>query len=164
MKNYFKLLSLLALAMVVTFSAYKKDDDNNSKTPIDYLTAGNWKVTGMTINPAITVLGIEYSDVYTLFIEDCVKDDLIKFNTDGTLTEDEGATKCDSGDPQTTNDGTWTLSDDGLTITINYPGDDPEVATVKTLNGTNLVIMSSLTEDFGLGTETYTATITMTLQ
>lgn len=153
----------MAIALVLVFASCKKDDDN-SMTPEEYLTAGNWKVTGMTINPPITVLGIEYSDIYTLFVQDCDKDDLIKFNSDGTLTEDEGPTKCDPDDPQTTTDGTWTLSENGVTLTINYPGDDPEVATVKSLNGTNLVISSPITEDFGLGLNNYTATITMTLQ
>ena len=162
MKNYFKLASIMVFALLISLSSCKKDEE--TKTTKDYLTAGNWKVTAMTIDPGITVLGIEYTDIYTLFVEACSKDDLIKFNADGTLLEDEGATKCDPDDPQTTNDGTWTLSDDGLTITIMYPGDDPEVATIKTLNGTNLIITSSLTEDFGLGIDTYTATITMTLQ
>ncbi len=165
MKNYISSLSLIALALVITLASCKKEETTiTTKTPTEYLTAGNWKVTGMTINPGIEVLGVVLTDIYALGIEDCTKDDLITFNTDGTLTEDEGASKCNPDDPQTTNDGTWTLSDDGKTLTILYPGDDPEIATITTLNGTNLIITSTLIEDFGLGTNTYTATITMTLQ
>ena len=163
MKNYLKIISLFVIVFAIALTSCKKEEIT-TKTPTEYLTAGNWKVTGMTINPGIEVLGVVVTNIYALGVQDCTKDDLITFNTDGKLTEDEGPTKCDPDDPQTTNDGTWTLSDDGKTLTILYPGDDPEIATITTLNGTNLIITSTLIEDFGLGTNTYTATITMTLQ
>ena len=163
MKNYFKLFSMLALASIFALSSCKKDDDSVSKTPAEYLTAGNWKITGMTINPGIDVGGIVITDIYT-FVEDCTKDDLIKFNADGTMVEDEGATLCDPDDPQTTTDGTWTLTNDDKTLTVLYPNTPPAPATIVSINDTKLVVTSGIEMDFGLGTNVYTATITMTLQ
>lgn len=162
MKNSIKLLSLLAIASIFVLSSCKKDE--TTKSPTEYLTAGNWKVTGMTINPGIEVAGIVITDIYYLMVQDCAKDNLIKFNTDGSVTDDEGATKCSSDDPQTTTDGTWTLSTDSKTLTIYYPESDPAPATIVSLNGTKLVVTSQLLEDFGFGETNYTATITMTLQ
>ncbi len=163
MKNYFKLFSMLAIASIFVLSSCEKKSDDN-KTTTDYLTAGNWKVTGMTVSPGIEVMGITITDIYEYFLEPCTKDDLIKFNLDGTVTDDEGATKCDPDDPQTSNDGTWTLTNDDKTITIMYPGEDPAPATIVSINGSTLVVSAPLDMDFGLGTTGYTATITMTLQ
>jgi hypothetical protein len=162
MGNPIKFLSLLAIATIFVLSACKKDE--TTKSPTEYLTAGNWKVTGMTINPGIEVEGIVITDIYTFGVQDCTKDDLIKFNADGSVTEDEGATKCSSDDPQTTTDGTWTLSADAKTLTITYPDDEPAPATIVSLNESKLVVTSVLIADFGYGETNYTATITMTLQ
>lgn len=163
MKNYFRKVSMLTIALLIVLSSCKKDDA--AKTPKDFLTAGYWKVTGMEFNPGIDIGGgVVITDVFDLIVPACVKDDLLKFNTNGTLTEDEGATKCDPDDPQTITDGTWTLSDDGKTLTITYPNGQPEVATVTTLNETTLKISTSLTIDLGTGEITYTATITMEMQ
>ena len=163
MKNYFKLFSMLAIASIIVLSSCEKNDDE-TKSTTDYLTAGNWKVTGMTVSPGIEVMGITITDLYQYLIEDCTKDDLIKFNVDGTVTDDEGATKCDPDDPQTTDDGTWTLTNDDKTITITYPDEDPAPATIVSINGSTLVVSAPLDMDLGLGTTGYAATITMTLQ
>jgi hypothetical protein len=39
----------------------------------------------------------------------CQQDNLFIFNVDNTITTDEGATKCDPGDPQSRNAGRWML-------------------------------------------------------
>lgn len=162
MKNYFKIISIIIISGLVVFTSCKKDNEEN--TPSDYLTSGTWKVTGTTINPGIEFNGIVITDIYNLFIEDCTKDDLITFEADGTLIEDEGPTKCDPDDPQTTNDGKWSISEDGKTMTLTYPDDDPQVANVVSISESTLVISTSLNQDFGIGLSNYTATITMTKQ
>jgi hypothetical protein len=163
MKNYFKVFSMLVVASIFVLSSCEKKSDE-TKSTTEYLTAGNWKVTGMTVDPGFEFSGIIITDIYKNLMEDCTKDDLIKFNIDGTVTDDEGATKCDPDDPQTTDDGTWTLTNDDKTITIMYPGEDPAPATIVSINGSTLVVSAPLDMDFGLGTTGYTATVTMTLQ
>jgi len=160
MKNL-KVLSLITVVMVFMFSSCKKDDE--TKSDVDYLTAGNWRVTGMEIDPAIDIPGIgTITDVYEYMVEDCDKDDLIRFNPDGTLVEDQGAIKCDPDDPQTITDGTWTLN--GNIITIKYPNEEPEPATINTINSTTLIVKAPISFDFEMSRTTYTATVTMTLQ
>jgi len=163
MKNYFKMFSMLVVASLFVLSSCEKKSDP-IKSTTDYLTAGNWKVTGMTVSPGIDVMGVVITDIYQYMLEDCTKDDLIRFNTDGTVTEDEGATKCDPDDPQTTNDGTWTLTDNDKTLTVMYPNEDPAPATIVSINGTTLVVTAPLSLDFGIEKSGYTTTITMTLQ
>lgn len=51
--------------------------------------------------------------------EDCDIDNVVTLKTDGTGIVDEGATKCDDGDPQTYNI-TWEFKDGEKTI--NIPG------------------------------------------
>ena len=160
MKNYFKVLSMMAIALLVVMTSCKKDEE--TKTDQDYLTAGNWKVTGMEISPGIEVPGFGTVTDFYQYVEACTKDDLLRFNTDGVLIEDEGATKCDADDPQTTSDGTWTLV--GTTLTISYPNEDPEAATLVSINSSTMVTSVQETIDLGFGPNTVTATITMTLQ
>lgn len=161
MKNYFKLFSMLAIAMLVVMSSCEKDEE--TKSDQEYLTAGNWKITSVVLSPGIDIPGIgTITDIYDLFIEECNKDDLVKFMTNGTIVEDEGATKCDPDDPQTTSDGTWSL--DGASLTMVYPDEDPDVVTIASINSSTLVIASLEVIDLGLGSNTYTVTVTMTLQ
>lgn len=170
------MLSMLAMALLVTFSACNKDDDDddNPMTPTEYLTAHSWLTTSVEISPALEIYtGIVVDDLYeeiTLlgqtfsFIDDCDKDDLVFFNTDGTVTEDAGAIKCDPDDPQQTDGGTWTLSDDGKTITMSssISGVEEDITgQISTLDNSNFVFTVTLTEDFGYGTDDYTLTFHM---
>ena len=146
--------STLILAMVIAFSSCKKDSDTAeiiSTTPTEYLTAGSWKITAMTIDPGVDIgNGILLTDVFSL-LDACEKDDLMVFNTNGTITADEGVLKCNPDSPQTSNDGSWSLSSDNKTLTIIPAADnseDPTIqATVITLNNAELV-MSFESEGF----------------
>ncbi len=165
MKNLFRIIAVMTVAMLLVTTSCKKDDDDPTPTPYEYLTAGDWKITGMEFNPGIDIgLGIVITDIYNDFMEDCSKDDLMTFNTDGTLTEDEGPTKCDPEDPQTTNDATWTLTDNDKTLTMIDPDFGPSSATVLVLNETTLKLSSTDIPDIGLETDDVTVIITMTLQ
>lgn len=167
MKLYSLRLGILLLGLTVVFSACKKneDDDNDtpSKTNKEYLTAGFWKTTGMTIDPGVNVFGTVITDIFEQW-EDCEKDDLIKFNSDGSITDDEGATKCDTNDPQTQNDGTWVMSSDNKSVTIDYPDEDPITVDITSINDQTFKGSYTAVEDFGSGPITYTYTVTMKRQ
>ncbi len=158
---------IVLFSMIFIFTACKKDENDDSststKTVKEYLTAGYWKVTGMTIDPGLNFGGTVITDFYSQ-MPDCQKDDLTKFNSDGSITDDEGATKCNPNDPQTTNDGSWVLSSDNASVTISYPNEDPMTVTIITLNDNTLKGTYTMVEDLGGGPLTYTFTITMTRQ
>ncbi len=110
MKFSIKTLLLLLAVSAFTVVACKDDESNEDK-----LTAVScWKNTKSETYDPTTNTWTE--DV----LDDCDKDDCTRFNADKTLTFDEGATKCDPTDPQTSS-GSWSLSSDGTTLTINDP-------------------------------------------
>jgi hypothetical protein len=166
MKKIIKSIGFIFLVMLLVVSACKKDEETEAqpqKTTTDYLTAGYWKTTAMTIDPGINFGGTVITDFYAQMLP-CSKDDLTRFNANGTITDDEGATKCDVNDPQTTNDGTWVLSADNKSITLTYPGEEPITIVFSTINATTLSGTYVVVEDFGSGPIVYTFSVSMTLQ
>ncbi len=171
MRNYLKLFTILSFTLLIGLFGCKKDEGNEPKSNSDYLLSGNWQVTGTVLDPGIELQpGIIVTDVFEFLVDDCAKDDFMTFNANGTITEDQGTTKCDPDDPQTNSDGSWTLSEDGNTLTITYPpeieGDDAEVSvvTIVSINSTTFVGLSNETIDLGDGPAwTGKVTVTMTL-
>ena len=162
MNNQLRNFALLVAVVAVSISSCKKSDDTTpAKTVGEYLTAGYWKTTAQTIDPGINVNGTVVTDFWQQ-TPACSKDDLRKFNSDGKITDDEGATKCDPNDPQTTNDGTWVLSSDSKSITISYPNETPTTVEIITIDDSQFKGSYTLLEDFGSGLLTYKFTITMT--
>ncbi len=162
MKKHILNAGLILLVMSVVLSACKKDDEDDSpdnKTNTEHLTSGYWKITAMTIDPGVNIFGTTVTDIYSQFPA-CTKDDLIKFNADGTITDDEGATKCDVNDPQTTNDGTWVMSQDNKSFTVSYPDEDPFTMTIIEISDSVMKGSYTAVEDWGSGELTYTYTVT----
>ena len=163
MKKSFKYLSVLLIVFSFVASSCNKDDDSDNqptKSTKEYLTAGNWKTTAMTISPGISFGGVTITDFFAQ-TPACSKDDLILFNSNGTITDDEGPTKCDPNDPQTTTEGSWSLNSDNTILTISYPGEDAISLTITGISDTNLTGTYTMIEDFGGGLVTYTITISM---
>jgi hypothetical protein len=93
-----KIYAVISLVLVVLFSC-KKDDKTKTKTEL--LTNGSWHVTAYVVDPAIDwdSDGDDETNVYEI-MDECVKDDHTTFFANGTGELDEGASKCDPGDPQ----------------------------------------------------------------
>lgn len=103
---------LLLLAATMSFTACKKDE----KTKTELLTSTTcWSPSkSETLDPST---GNWVEDA----IDNCSKDDCTTFKSDGTLTFDEGATKCDPTDPQTSS-GNWSLSADEKSLILTEAG------------------------------------------
>lgn len=107
MKNVLKFGLMALAACSILFTACKKDD----KSASEIVQSGSWKLTGdeeklttettWAVNP----------------IEACTADDVTTY-TATAYTTDEGATKCDPTDDQTTT-GVYTVSSDGKTMTVD---------------------------------------------
>lgn len=173
MKTIFLKWPIIVVAIMIAFSSCKKDSDAPAAvttTPTEYLTAGNWLTTAITITPGVDIgNGVLLTDLFST-LDACEKDDLLKFNSDGTVTADEGALKCDPNDPQSVNDGSWSLSSDNKTLTMTPSAESPEdptvIVTIVSLNDAQLV-MSFDTEGFGIdknGLAAYKYTVTMKKQ
>jgi len=107
--NLLKIITILFVSISLV-SSCKKDDATTTKTPIQLLKDGTWKLNN------ITVSGVP-------FIDSCEKDNTYVFG-ETKVTLNEGATKCNSSDPQT-DELPYTLSSDGKTF--NLDGDDSKV-------------------------------------
>jgi hypothetical protein len=149
------IFSLLSLTFMI--SACKKDKVVSSKTSL--LTAGSWKMTAFTIDPAYPIYDSNFNitgyttDMFAT-MDACDKDDTHLFKVDYSVVTDEGATKCDPANPQTTT-GTWSLNSDETVITIT---EDGVSQTATLLELTSSVLKFKTTDTFGTETETNTIT------
>lgn len=91
------------------------------------LILGSWVMKSATVDPGFEFgTGTPITDLYAL-MDLCSKDDVYIYTADLSLTIDEGPTKCNASDPQTTQ-GTYELSEDGKTLTQVRNG---EVETIE---------------------------------
>jgi hypothetical protein len=142
------MIAIAAIALTMSLSNCSKDDDAAGKLS-EIITGKNWKVTAMTVNPAL--FGV--SDWYAA-MEECEKDNFMTFYSDGTTITDEGATICDTGDPQQVTDH-WTLSADEKTLTL-ISSEDTTAFTVKSFSASKISTTYSEAVDLGTGPITYT--------
>lgn len=135
MKTTAKFLPILLIVFIFTTatSCKKKGAEEpgvqlSAKTVL--LTKSNWILTNNeTKVGAGGTWGSNYQGIY-----DCKKDDLLKFNTDKAGVADEGATKCNTTDPQSV-PFSWTFGDNETKLTFqNF------TASIDVLTETSLVI------------------------
>ena len=104
---------LIALASLTIWSACKKNSssstDTSSRTTL--ITTGSWKIdsAGADLNKDGII------DVVDTTLLSCEKDNTYTFNKDSTGLADEGPTKCNSTDPQST-PFTWSFSGTGQSV------------------------------------------------
>lgn len=84
---------------------------------------------------------VDYDITSTLL--PCQLDNTYTFKSDGTGTTDEGATKCNSTDPQTT-PFTWVFKNNGTVLSGNFGISNGDV-NIATLNDTNLTLWQDST-------------------
>ena len=137
--------SLIALISISLFSCDKDDDAAQiapaTPTNTEKLCGKNFITSDYTlIQNGVTVM----TGLDTNFLPACQQDDIIRFETNGALAFDEGATKCDPTDPQT-EAGTWAFYDSETKL-IFEPGPDADTSDIITNDGTILIIGGSFIE------------------
>jgi hypothetical protein len=148
MKN----ITILLAITIVCAAGFSCKKDEKSKTKGELLTTGSWHVTAYTVDPALDWDGngsVE-TNVYAI-MDECIKDDHTTFHSDGSGELDEGATKCDDGDPQTV-PLTWVFSQNETQLTVQGVK-----YLIETLTETQLVIKDIET----ISAVTYTHTVTL---
>ena len=101
-----------------------------------YLTLNTWKFSNAKV---------ENTDVSAL-IQTCQKDNLLTFSPNFTGILDEGATKCNPGDPQS-NPFTWSLANNETLLhvsTVFFTGGN-SVFTIVALTDAQLVLSQAIT-------------------
>jgi hypothetical protein len=112
-------LSFFLVATALLFSSCGKD-----KTKTELLT-GSWKFTN-AVSGSTNVFAT---------IPACSKDDVFTFLANGTVTTDEGPSKCNAGDPQTTS-GPWRWAANETELILGNDTMKSLSLTEKTLVGT----------------------------
>jgi hypothetical protein len=106
------------------------------------LTSKQWMRAALTINPGYDILdnGHVVTNLYATE-QACGKDNVLTFTSDGSWTEDEGPTKCDASDPQTTY-GDWSLNATSDSMTISSD-EGPLTAKIANLNASTLSLSAA---------------------
>lgn len=134
-------LSILMIASASLLTNCKKDkktdDETTTPTPAptntEKLSGKNFKVTAIAVNPGFFDGNATITDWYaSSYYDPCLKDNLTKFNTNGTYVEDESSVVC-SGENQTKS-GTWTWNSTETVLTIKENGET---------TGTDFVIITN---------------------
>lgn len=130
------LLPAIVLAILSVTACTKKNETDTSKTKSEWIVAAPWKYS------KATVLGIDASSYFAA----CQKDNVATLRADNTGTLDEGATKCNSSDPQSVS-FTWAFTNNETTLqvsTVLFSGGSNEF-TVESISSTTLVLSQMLT-------------------
>jgi hypothetical protein len=146
--NFFASLFLLT----VFFTGCVKED--HKKDPNALLTGKNWIITAETINPPLNFNGTLITDWYAQR-SSCSKDNLTRFETDGTYIYDQGSEKC-SPDIAQTSSGRWVWNPEKTKITITESSNSYTYNVVE-LTGSKMVYTETI-EYLGIN---YTVTTTM---
>lgn len=99
------------LAILLFFAACTTEKSNT-----ELLTGNTWRITAWTVSPPILGITDWYADS-----EACETDNLYTFETGGIAKLDEGPTKCNASDAQTTT-GTWSFNADETELTVTAEG------------------------------------------
>jgi len=141
MKNSI-LLTLVLIAITASFNSCKKDKEEvtTPKTKTQLLCGKNWKLTAEICDPAIdwNGSGAVSTNVYNQ-MQSCEKDDIVIFNTNGTYTNDEGVSKCNTADPQTVT-GSWVFNTNETILSRTRNGETISFD-INTLNETSLILI-----------------------
>lgn len=149
MKNII-LKPLTIFLIVIAFESCKKDD----KTKTELLTEHDWVLNSAIVNPPFPYGGTLITNLYEQYPA-CYKDDIYNFAENGTYLIDEGASKCNTGDPQVHETGTWTFNADETIIHFSSNAGSYEWS-VNELNSS--ILKSIYTESTGSVTYSYTVT------
>ena len=132
-------LIFFAFIAILSFTSCNKND-NPPPSNSDYITKSSWKFDKAMSGGA---------DVSS-FVNACYKDNTMTFQANGNGSLDEGATKCNAGDPQITN-FTWNFTNNGTTLNVtgNIFAGQSGAFTVLTLNDTQLVLQGTISSPSG---------------
>ena len=124
------IITAFAFIALATPACKKHKDSTTQKTKTELITQSSWKFDNAKVGG---------NDVSS-FLQTCQKDNILFFSADGTGTVDEGATKCNSGDPQI-NPFTWSFLSNETMLHVSgtfFSGGSGDI-TLITLSETQLI-------------------------
>lgn len=135
MKKQFPIVIACFISLLV-ISCKKESNDPPAKTKTELITQASWKFSTATSG------GTDIS----AFIATCQKDNILTFSASLNGIADEGATKCNAGDPQT-NPFTWSFGagETILNVSSTFFSGGSNVFTIVSLTATELILSQTIT-------------------
>lgn len=135
---------LLMLLSAGLLSCQKESEKPSASEQMNNITASAWvhESSGVDVDRNGTIdLPLTSAGVQT-----CNLDNALTFNKDGSAIADEGATKCNTADPQTSNFN-WNFTDNEASLEIknNVFAALNGKLKIKTLSSTNLTLIKDTT-------------------
>ena len=118
------LVALSAAFLIVSCRKEEKQSANCNQTMSSI--AGSYKLTAMKYK---SNAGAAETDIFSS-LDPCLKDDLIRYKTDGTFDYLDQGTVCD---PSESHNGLWSLTGNRMTV-------NGETMTIRDFNCTDLVL------------------------
>jgi hypothetical protein len=144
-----KILPATTCAILILLTATCKKDE--AKSDAGTLTGKDWKMTAYTFTPQQQ----PGTDLYAL-MDSCVKDNLQHFNDDHTITQKNGAIKCDKSEPDTQSGGRWETIVDNNKLKVIDTVLDTTIYDIKTLTKTTLRLETNAFINGSMGTAAFT--------
>ena len=140
------LLSLICSSIfLIINSCSKKSSSSTTQTKMQLITASAWKydTAGIDLNGD----GLIDEALPGGVIPSCIVDNTLTFNTDSTGVENEGAIKCDTASPQTSN-FTWAFNSSQTSIVLpdSLFGTFTGTITITSLTATQLHLEQAVTD------------------
>lgn len=149
-----KKLLLLALLAATSLTACKKDDeDPKPVSKAEQLVNKRWRISAYTMST--TVNGRLQTEDLLPKLPSYNRDDFTTYKADKSFVDDEGPTKEDRSDPQTTA-GTWDLNFEQNKLYLTYSNDG--TFGVELLELTNARMVWRFVDSSSTPVETYTLT------
>lgn len=137
-------MNKLILFTVISFLSFSiincNKNDSPAPTNTDHIIKASWKFD-KAMSGGSDVSG---------FINACYKDNVMTFQANGNGSLDEGATKCNAADPQTTN-FTWNFTNNGTTLNVTggiFAGQSGSF-TVIAIDGAQMVLQGTISSPTG---------------
>jgi len=136
-KRLISLISLLILVAILHNSCSKEDNTPPAaKTKTELITKSSWKFSDAKVGGTSVAA----------LLQTCQKDNVLTFLSAGTGTADEGATKCNSSDAQTS-PYTWSFQSSETILFVSTPffTGGSSSFTIVSLTDTELVVSQNIT-------------------
>ncbi|TGE20479.1 DUF5004 domain-containing protein [Hymenobacter aquaticus] len=125
MKTHFRFPLLALFATTVLVSSCKKENDSEpgpkAQTKTELLSGKDWVMTAQTVDPGLVDdNGKVVTDLFP-YLNACDKDDLMRFETNGSCTLNEGPSRCDPSSPQQYT-GSWSFDSNETVLKTTLQG------------------------------------------
>ena len=137
-----KIVCLLCLPVILAGCDLFNVDEAFDVSHKDLLTRNQWVLDAYTQTPAYH--GV--TDVFAL-LDDCVKDNIYIFGTDGSYEMDAGYLKCSESEQQSSVVGTWEIEEDFENELIIRSDSETTYFYIEKLTDSYLTISNLISEE-----------------